>query len=160
MTANAHFRFVFAHLALCAAAIFARPSALILRLPVLRGLYFTVGGALAVVPVSRPFACSRRAISASMVWIIADVSMVEIIANRLTDRPIDCDRPTKVLDVTDDQPFRIQLRFAHLSRKNYGELRQNQYAHHKRRFSKHSSSILSGEGFDERERGESLFVLA
>jgi hypothetical protein len=86
--------------------------------------------------------------------------MVEIIANRLTDRPIDCDRPTKVLHVTEDQPLSIQLRFAHLSRKNYGELRQNQYAHHKRRFSKQSSSILSGEGFDERERGESLFVLA
>ena len=30
----------------------------------------------------------------------------------------------------------------------------------KRRFSTNSSSILSGEGFDERERGESLFVLA
>jgi hypothetical protein len=28
-----------------------------------------------------------------------------------------------------------------------------------RRFSKRSSSILSGEGFDEREQGESLFVL-
>ena len=39
------------------------------------------------------------------------------------------DCPTKVLDVTEDQPFSIQLRFAHLSPKNYGELRQNQYAH-------------------------------
>jgi hypothetical protein len=73
-------------------------------------------------------------------------------------RPIDCDRPTKV-DVTDEWPLNIQLRLVHLSRKNYGEMRQNQYAHHKRRFSKRSSSILSGEGFDERERGESPFVL-
>jgi hypothetical protein len=39
-------------------------------------------------------------------------------------------------------------------------MRQNQYAHHKRRFSKRSSSILSGEGFDEGERGESLFQTA
>jgi hypothetical protein len=69
-----------------------------------------------------------------------------------------CDPPTKVY-VTGDRPLSIQLRFAHLSRKNYGEPRQNQYAHHKRRFSKHSSSILSGEGFDKRERGESLFAL-
>ena len=69
------------------------------------------------------------------------------------------DSPTKVLDVTEDQPLSIQLGFVHLSPKNYGELRQNQYAHHKRRFSRHSSSILSGEGFDERARGESLFVL-
>jgi hypothetical protein len=58
--------------------------------------------------------------------------------------------PTKVLDVTEDQPLNIQLGFVDLSRKDYGELRQNQYAHHKRRFSKHSSSIPSGEGFDER----------
>ena len=35
-------------------------------------------------PFNRARACSRRAISASMVWIIADVFMVEIIANRLT----------------------------------------------------------------------------
>jgi hypothetical protein len=62
-----------------------------------------------------------------------------------------CDPPPKVLDVTEDQPLSIQLRFVHLSRKNYGERRQSQYAHHKRRFSKDSSSILSGEGFDERE---------
>jgi hypothetical protein len=40
-----------------------------------------------------------------------------------------CDCPPKVLDVADDQPFRIQLRFADLSRKNYGESRQNQYAY-------------------------------
>jgi len=75
--------FAFAHLALCAAAILARPSALIfLRSGLDVAVAFELTGrprfGVVVWPFNRARACSRREISASMVWIIADVSMVRL----------------------------------------------------------------------------------
>src|ERR1700723_3835430 len=37
--------------------------------------------------------------------------------------------PTKVLDLNAERHWIVQLRCPHLSRKNYGLLRQNQYSH-------------------------------
>jgi hypothetical protein len=77
---NNYFRFVFAHRALCAAAILARPSALIF----LRGL--AVAGVVdpngrprfaevGVRPLNRVRTCSRRAISACILSMISSVVM-------------------------------------------------------------------------------------
>jgi hypothetical protein len=66
----AHFFFLAAHLFLCAAAILARPSALIvLRFPRLSG---------AVWPASSARTFSRRLISASMVCMISSVFMARV----------------------------------------------------------------------------------
>jgi hypothetical protein len=43
--------------------------------------------------------------------------------------------------------------------KNYGESQRKGYALFKRRFSKTLSSILSGEGFDEKEQGKSPLAI-
>jgi hypothetical protein len=83
----------FAHLAFCAAAILARPSALIrlrIGLDVAAGLELRdrprLAGAV-VSPFNRAFARSRRAISASIVWIISVVSMLEIIVGTIRRPP-------------------------------------------------------------------------
>jgi hypothetical protein len=76
---SAHPFLAFAHLALCAAAILARPSALIFLRGGLVGVAVELTGrprfAGVVCPFSRTLACSRRAISASIVSIISAVSM-------------------------------------------------------------------------------------
>ena len=78
---NNHFRFVLAHRALCAAAILARPSALIfLRGLDLAGVVDPNGrprfAGVGVRPFNRVRTCSRRAISACILSMISLVVMI------------------------------------------------------------------------------------
>jgi hypothetical protein len=62
-------------------------------------------------------------------------------------------------DAGDDRAASIQLRLTRLSPKNYGTTRWNRYAYQQAAILLEDfSSILSGEGFDESERGESLLT--
>jgi hypothetical protein len=77
---NNHFRFVFAHRALCAAAVLARPSALIfLRGLAVAGIVEPNGrprfAGVGVGPFNRVRTCSRREISACILSMISLVVM-------------------------------------------------------------------------------------
>src|SRR6202789_4174430 len=88
--------FVFAHLAFCAAAILAHPSVLIILLLRILVLAAVVGFAARprftgapTWPFKSSLACSSRAISASIVWIISACPWRELCpAQHRANRPL------------------------------------------------------------------------
>jgi hypothetical protein len=71
---------------------------------------------------------------------------------------LSCDRPKKVLNVTDDQPPAYDYDLSVCNARTIANCGRNSILTNKRRFSMRYSSALSGDGFDEWERGESLFA--